>query len=261
MANETTTQDPAAVTKLAMKLSQIINEMARVPKNGFNNHFKYKYATEMDIKDAIRPALAEKNIAFMSQIIRHTQEDNRATIEMEFTFICGDTGATINRTWVNHADDKQDKGIAKAATLCTKYFLINCFLISTGDEELDPDSGHQRKSNGKSEDKDDSTQPWANDKNVNTLYTAAQQEFPSLSKPEFLKAAGIGKWTDYDAWVKKYPTGKKASAAKKNDNSPLHDTGEGLGVGSVTDTINTITQDMLISDPVTPPTHMSEVDF
>lgn len=150
-----------ALTGQAMlykKMAQVMGKMQRIPKTGFNEHFKYKYVTEGDIADAVRAAMSEVGLAFFTEILEYHREGTEVSkrdqkgaaytktayttyLKLMFTFACADTGAMMNKIWYSEADDDQDKGISKAVTLAQKYFLKSTFIISTGDPADDPDSG------------------------------------------------------------------------------------------------------------------------
>lgn len=127
-------------TTLYGKLAKIMGEVKHVPKNGKNEHFKYSFATEGDISDAIRKLLSEHNIAIFASMVAHEQKPSGNTIKtvctFEFTLACGDSGATHSCLWTGEANDNQDKGYNKAATAAMKYWLLKTFMIPTGD---DPD--------------------------------------------------------------------------------------------------------------------------
>ncbi len=61
----------------------------------------------------------------------------KTTVTLSFTFCDGDTGATMQTIFKGEGIDVLDKGLPKALTAATKYFLQTTFLISTGD---DPES-------------------------------------------------------------------------------------------------------------------------
>jgi hypothetical protein len=126
---------------LYAKLARVMGKINRIAKSGYNEHFKYPFATDADIADAVRGALAEEKVAFLVNMLEPKREGNKVTVPFEFTFACGDTGATITKTWEGEAIDGQDKGISKAATSAEKYFLMKTFLISSGKPEDDADAG------------------------------------------------------------------------------------------------------------------------
>lgn len=124
---------------LFANMAKVMGDITRIPKSGVNKHFNYPYATDSDVSDMIRPLLAEHNIAFFADMKNVHQENGYTRVTFEFTFACGETGATITNTWVGEATDKGDKGISKAATAAEKYFLLKTFVASTGDTTDDAD--------------------------------------------------------------------------------------------------------------------------
>lgn len=141
-------------SKLYAKLARVMGDITRVSKAGRNAQQNYNYATEADIADMIRDKLAANNVAFlvdMQDIEAMPLTSSKGTqgfhyrVRFEFTFACGDTGATVTRNWTGEAQDWGDKGISKAATLAEKYFLIKTFVMSTGEAQDDPDSDDGRQ--------------------------------------------------------------------------------------------------------------------
>lgn len=116
------------------KISKVMSQVNRVPKNGFNKFHKYAYATESDLTESIRPILIEARLAFFSTVLEQTREGEFTKVKMEFTLADLDTGETLKSTYWGEGQDKGDKGLYKAYTGATKYFLMKTFLIPTGDD-------------------------------------------------------------------------------------------------------------------------------
>ncbi len=132
---------------LFSKIAAVMGELERIPKTGWNDHFKYHYSSDGDVNDAVRHAMANNNLALLVDMRSVKQEafgktgnNIKFTVEFEFTLACGETGATWSSLWTGEALDTQDKGINKAATSAEKYFLMKTFVVSTGDAKDDPDS-------------------------------------------------------------------------------------------------------------------------
>jgi len=118
------------------KIGKVMQKIERIPKNGFNEYHKYHYVTEADLMDKIRPLLAEVGLAFYSSVLEQ-QRDNElmlTKVKMEFVLADADTGECIKSIYWGEAQDKGDKGLYKAYTGATKYFLMKTFLIATGDD-------------------------------------------------------------------------------------------------------------------------------
>lgn len=144
-------QDPmfpvSAYASLYAKLARVFSKVHRVPKRGRNDFHKYDYATAADVLDAVRIPLADENVFIFAKTEEVTQVEWitpqgkptqwKTTVTLSFTFCDGDTGATITTSFKGEGIDALDKGLPKAITAATKYFLQTNFLISTGD---DPES-------------------------------------------------------------------------------------------------------------------------
>ena len=113
------------------KISQVMSQVNRVPKNGYNSFHKYNYATESDLTESIRPILIEAGLAFFTTVLEQNREGEFTKVKMEFTLVDLDTGETLKSTYWGEGQDKGDKGLYKAYTCATKYFLMKTFLIPT----------------------------------------------------------------------------------------------------------------------------------
>lgn len=128
---------------LVKKLAEVMSEVKRVPKNGFNKFHKYHYATESDVSDLVREELAKRSVMLFPSVIHHESREHKnrsgsteyiSTIEMEFTFVDGESGESMAFKTVGEGQDAGDKAYYKAMTGATKYALMKVFLISTGDD-------------------------------------------------------------------------------------------------------------------------------
>lgn len=125
---------------LAKKLSEVMAAVERIPKHGRNTFHNYDYATEADIVAAIRGELSKRSVILLPAITGRSREpvgekgSVLTHLDMEFTFIDGDSGEMITRPWLGVGSDKDDKAGYKAMTGGEKYFLLKTFLIPTGDD-------------------------------------------------------------------------------------------------------------------------------
>ena len=163
--------EPVKPKNLIQKLCEIMASLEWVQKRGYNEFHKYAYATEADLADALRTKLAEHNIFIFPNVkscVRSPLEvtttkwiQNQPTesvrktqlteIEVEWTFVDGDSGEL--RTILVHGvgEDNVDKGFYKAFTGSEKYMLMKSFLIPTGDdpEQDSKEDLHEAKQSGK----------------------------------------------------------------------------------------------------------------
>lgn len=184
---EVQNQVRAARASLYAKLARVMGAMTRLQKTGYNKFHGYKFASEADVADLVREAMAENNLALLPQIVKWERVDTgrktsggsitfNTILEVEFTFCDGDTGATESRIWYGEANDSDDKGFNKAVTAAEKYFLLKTFMISSGDKADDPDHSEDDKPAKKKP-----AQPASNVTPINTQKVA--QTLGSGSKP------------------------------------------------------------------------------
>ena len=124
---------------LVAKLAEVMAEVSRVPKRGHNDFQNYDYVMEADLSDAVREKLAERGVIVIPEVISHTRgaDDKVDTVMVKFTFHDSTSDKSLSVTMPGSGYDKGDKGVYKAITGATKYFLMKTFLIPTGD---DPES-------------------------------------------------------------------------------------------------------------------------
>jgi len=128
---------------LVKKLVEVMKQVKYIQKTGFNDFHRYKYAQEADVSEKVREVLAEQNVVMIPNVKTHTVREHInakgkteyiVTVEVEFTFIDGDTGETITFTMYGEGQDAGDKGTYKAITGAQKYALMKAFMIPTGDD-------------------------------------------------------------------------------------------------------------------------------
>lgn len=126
---------------LVIKLCEVMAAVERVPKNGFNKFQNYAYATEADVADCIRKEFASRHIMLFPSVIKQSRilippsdKNYISEIEVEWTFVDGDTGESRTQMIPGSGMDTGDKGLYKALTGSEKYLLMKTFLIPTGDD-------------------------------------------------------------------------------------------------------------------------------
>jgi ERF superfamily len=124
------------------KKSKATADMKRVPKNGYNSFHKYHYAQESDVKDLVREILLDNGLSYTVDLIeskvgvvKNNNKDNYLTTAT-LLFILTDIETGYFETYEHEgtAMDTSDKGIYKAYSNTIKYFLMDQFLIPTGDD-------------------------------------------------------------------------------------------------------------------------------
>lgn len=161
---------------LISKMAEVMGSVGRIAKNGYNSHNKYNYATEGDIVEAVRSELAKKKVMMFTNLInRKTRDYNKGTItevEMEYTFMDGESGESLTFTLDGEGYDTLDKGLYKAYTGAGKYAIMKTFLIPTFDDP-ENDSPGDKDTPGDKGPKGDNRDPFnsmSRDQKIEYLY-------------------------------------------------------------------------------------------
>src|SRR5690242_3597558 len=89
---------PPTSPTLAQKLAEVMGQVGRIPKNGFNQHFHYPFVKEADLVEKVSQLLSEKNIcmSYKTKGIEVIELAKRvAYLRVECTFHDGDSGETL----------------------------------------------------------------------------------------------------------------------------------------------------------------------
>lgn len=145
---------------LVKKLAKVMQEVKYIQKTGFNSFHKYKYATEADVNEKVREELAKQNVIMLPSMTGHEMRThtnrNGATeyiicVDMQFTFVDGDSGESFTVNMSGEGQDAGDKGMYKAIAGAQKYALMKVFMIPTGDDpEADEGVDERNQGNTKS---------------------------------------------------------------------------------------------------------------
>lgn len=138
---------------LASKLAKIGYEIGKIDKSGINREQKYNYIEYSVVAGRIRELLDKYHVIIVPSVQEvHTDEvqskyGNKGyhyVVTMQFNIFDGEDDEGFSATWRGEATDFGDKGINKAITSGTKYFLMRLFNISEkGDEDNDSTTPEQ----------------------------------------------------------------------------------------------------------------------
>ena len=142
---------------LAAKLARIGKEIGRIEKSGTNQQQNYNYIEYGTVAGRIRELFDEYGVIIIPSVKEITVDEitnkyknagYHYRLNMEFTIINGDDMSDrLTATWLGESADYGDKGINKAETSGTKYFLMRLFNVSEkGEEEADSKSPEIKKS-------------------------------------------------------------------------------------------------------------------
>ena len=132
-------------TALVKKLINILDVSNKVNKSGYNAHQRYHYITEADLLDVIRKELVKQGIFVFTSVedaaterIEGSKQPVLTTVKMKHTFVDRDSDEQFTVYSYGQGVDSADKGIFKAITGASKYFLLKTFMLS-GDDDPEND--------------------------------------------------------------------------------------------------------------------------
>ena len=150
MSDTTTTKKKTNIEtmSLATKLAAIGKRIGAVDKKGTNTQQKYNFIEYSEVASRVRTLFDEYHVIIIPEVVnveydevvnKYGGKGYHYLLNMDFTIINGDNAEDREcMTWVGEATDYGDKGINKAETAGTKYFLMRLFNISEkGDDDPD----------------------------------------------------------------------------------------------------------------------------
>lgn len=145
--------DLALRAKLTRKMANVISKTGKVEKKGTNTEQKYKFASHSDIIQELRKIIADEGIYILPKPRSYDTREIKSKygtlgqaviMQMDFEIIDTETGYCIPVRWFGEGHDYGDKAIYKSYTGALKYFLLDTFMISTGDDpENENPENHQ----------------------------------------------------------------------------------------------------------------------
>ena len=136
---------------LATKLAKIGKEIGKVDKSGRNTQQSYNYIEYGVVAGRIRELFDTYGVIIVPSVDNYQVDEITGRnggrgyhymLNMSFRLINGDDPSdSVTATWLGESADFGDKGINKAETSGTKYFLMRLFNVSEkGEEEADSKS-------------------------------------------------------------------------------------------------------------------------
>jgi len=138
--------------KITAKLVKILENLASVPKKGYNKGQNYYYMREVDVMEALKRELIDKKM-FMLTSAKHVETEKKdrmdkngnnvteflVTVQTEHTFIDSESGEQLTITSVGSGIDSGDKSASKAITASVKFALVKNFMISDEGADIEND--------------------------------------------------------------------------------------------------------------------------
>ncbi|AYP68786.1 ERF superfamily protein [Bacillus phage vB_BpsM-61] len=210
-----------------LKIANIMGELGRVPKSGYNKAHDYHYVTESDVVGAVRPLLAKEKMVMMPSIKSYRESElktkystmNMGTIEIEWILRDAESYEQVKFTMIGKGADSQEKDIYKSISGNKKYALISLFMIDSGDDPERNDSDPQPNKNAQNGPQGNNNQNRNNQsRNTQTSQNGANQsnqQPPKVKQPtktdiltRWVTLAGEGEdkkevRKKFDEWYKK----------------------------------------------------------
>jgi hypothetical protein len=114
-----------------------------VQKGSENKFHGYKYVSEADLLEKLRPALIEEGLILIPSVemVRPMDEHGNTIVDMRYEIVHKDGDFWPHLIRISGCGNDRakngtvgDKGIYKAITGANKYFLFKLFQIETGDD-------------------------------------------------------------------------------------------------------------------------------
>jgi len=136
-------EEPKMSAKIATALHNVMAKVGYVQKGSENSFHGYKYASEADLLEKIRPALIEEGLILIPSVemVRPMDEHGNTVVDMKYEIVHKDGDIWPHVIRISGCGNDRakngsvgDKGIYKAITGANKYFLFKLFQIETGDD-------------------------------------------------------------------------------------------------------------------------------
>lgn len=153
--------DVSVKPSLWKKLAEVMGAVRSIEKDGRNEHHNFDFVSHDAVVASIAQQLPQVGLAFSAEMVDFDREPTgskdrsgnaamRYIVKSRYRFTCLDTGESQDYLWLGEGVDSQDKGLYKAITQSKKTFLLNVFLVATGDKYADGDHGVGYDYQGKS---------------------------------------------------------------------------------------------------------------
>jgi hypothetical protein len=129
--------------KIATALHNVMAKVTYVQKGSENKFHGYKYVSEADLLEKLRPALIEEGLILIPSVemVRPLDEHGNTVVDMRYEIVHKDGDIWPHVIRVSGCGNDRakngavgDKGLYKAITGANKYFLFKLFQIETGDD-------------------------------------------------------------------------------------------------------------------------------
>lgn len=143
MSDEKTTvlsPECAGRASLVLKMARVMAAMQNIATDGRNKSQGWNYASIHNVRNALRPLMADAGLAIIPTMTSVARDGNRTVVDVVYTIIDSETGATMQCAWTGESTQSGDKAINSALSNAQKGFLLQTFMGGWGDDDLEPDA-------------------------------------------------------------------------------------------------------------------------
>lgn len=148
---ETETEDLVKADNLIVKLAKIGDQIGKLAKTGKNAGYNgYDFIEYSVVAGKIRSLFAGHRVLIIPEVVSYEKEQISSkqgaigyhyNLTMKFTVVNGDNPSDkFESPWLSEANDYGDKGVNKAITAGTKYFIMRLFNISEKGDDPDAET-------------------------------------------------------------------------------------------------------------------------
>lgn len=196
-----TTETLSPEAQILRALNAVMQEAAYVQKTGSNDFHGYRYASEADVLERLRPAMVKHGLILIPSVqqVSGVDQHGNTTVSVHYTLahisgavwpqpiIAAGCGGDRNKSGVG------DKGLYKALTGANKYMLFKLFQIETGNDPEETQGDRDRE---------------AADKNARQFYL----ESGKIAISKAASSADLKEW-----WKSEEENRKNATIVKGSD--------------------------------------------
>lgn len=150
-----TTTKPAASPEVALyrKILNLQKTVKALKKD--SQSYGYEYLSGDKLFDVVRPAMDELGLLLLPSVKNVSttpvtysawdrnskaviqKTENLVDLDVDFTWVDTETGATLTQTWHGSGQNGFDKSYGSALTYAERYFLLKTFHIATNKDDVD----------------------------------------------------------------------------------------------------------------------------
>ncbi len=143
---------------ILMALNAVMQEAGYVQKTGENDFHGYRYATEADVLERLRPAMVKHGLILIPSVQQVSAIDSNGNTTVSVHYTLAHVSGAVWPTSIVAAgcgNDRSknggfgDKGLYKALTGANKYLLFKLFQIETGDDPEQSEGDRNREAGEK----------------------------------------------------------------------------------------------------------------